>query len=72
MHDLARMPRVLLLDRNNRQVMKDTDRRKMHVDDFGQGHTHQRQEKPLGRLAEIGVLHRRPAHDRRWVDGFLR
>src|SRR5215475_4569420 len=41
MHDLPRMPRKLLLDRNNRQIMKHAVHRQVHVHDFRQSHTYQ-------------------------------
>ena len=44
---------------------------KVHVDDLGQRLADQRQEDPLARLAEVVVLHRRNADDRREVDRIL-
>ena len=47
-----------------------TDRQGV-IDDVGDEHLQQRQEDPLGRLAEEIVLHRRLADDRRRVDRVL-
>ena len=50
------------------QLWKDPGDRKVVVDDLRHGHLHRRQEDPLGRLAEPGVLLRRLPDDDRRVD----
>jgi hypothetical protein len=40
-HDLARLARILLLDRDDRQVVKNSMNRQVHIDDFRQRYPNQ-------------------------------
>src|SRR3954453_17542701 len=63
-HDLRRVARELLADRDEAAVVEDASDRQVVVDDLGQRRAHGGQEDPLRRLAEPGVLLRRLAdHD---------
>src|SRR3954469_8013177 len=67
-HDLRRVARELLADRDEAAVVEDAGDRQVVVDDLGQGRAHGGQETPLRRLAEPGVLLRRLAHHDGGVD----
>src|SRR5919112_3356807 len=67
--DLHGMSRVLLVDRDEDQIMEYALRRHVVVDDLGQHQARERQEDPLCRVPEPRVLHRRAAHDGGGVDG---
>src|SRR3954469_24784814 len=67
-HDLRRVARELLADRDEAAVVEDAGDRQVVVDDLGQGRAHGGQEDPLRRLAEPGVLLRRLAHHDGGVD----
>ena len=68
---LLGLARVLLLDGDQAEVVEDPLHRHAVVDDLRGDHLQERQEEPLGRLAEPLVLdRRRPDHGGR-VDGVL-
>ena len=64
-HHLVRLPRILLLDRDEHQVVKDPFGRHVVVDDLGNRQLEQRKEDSLGGVAEVEVFHRRTPDDRR-------
>ena len=70
-HDLARMGRVFLFDRDNRQVVKNAVNRQIHIDDLRKCQPQQRQKDSLRRFADIGILHRRAADDGGRINGIL-
>ena len=67
-HDLLCLAGEGLADRDDRAVVERAGDRQVVVDDLRHGHPHGRQEDPLGRLAEPGVLGRRLPDDDRRID----
>ncbi len=68
LHDLARLARIALPDRDDDHVVEHALGRHVHVHDLGEHQPHDRQEDALGGLAEPVVFLRRPADDRRRID----
>jgi hypothetical protein len=67
-HDLPRLPRITLVDRDDHQVVEDAFDGERHVHDVGNRLSNEREEEPLDGLPHETVLHRRRADDRRHVD----
>ena len=67
-HDLLGVAGERLADRDDHAVVERAGDGQVVVDDLGHAHPDRRQEDPLGRLAEPGVLGRRLADDDRRVD----
>ena len=70
-HHLLGMAGERLADRDDHAVVERARDREVVVDDLRQGHLDRRQEDPLGRLAEPGVLRRRLPDDDGRVDRVL-
>ena len=68
MHDLARLHRIFLVNRDDTAVVEHAFERHVDVDDFRHHLLHERQEDALRRLCEIAVLHRRLANNRRRIN----
>ena len=71
MHDLEGLPRVLLPDRHENEVVEGPLGRKRHVDDLGKVHFENRQEDPDARPAHVEVLHRGNTNDGAGIDRIL-
>ena len=65
-HHLVGLSRILLLDRDEDQVVKDPFRRHVIVDDFGNRQLEQRKKDAFCGVSEVEVFHRRTPDDGRW------
>ena len=70
-HDFARLSRVTLSDADEKQIVEDTLEGHMHVDDFRQLLSDERQKSTFHGMTHVTVFLRWLAHNDRLIDWTL-